>query len=88
MKMLVIILQDEDAVNVSQALLSSDLCVNRIASTGGFLRQGTSTLMVGVEDDKVDRAIQIINDNCSPTIEPILKRASLFIINVEQFEQL
>jgi uncharacterized protein YaaQ len=88
MKMIVAILKDEDAEAVSQALIGMGLCVTRIASTGGFLRQGTSTIMVGVENEKVDEAIKVIQENCAPTVEPILRRATVFVFNVEHFEQI
>lgn len=87
MKMIVAILQDEDAESVTQTLMTSNLYVTEIASTGGFLRQGSSTLMIGVDDESVDDVIQIINHNCTPSVEPMLKRASLFVLNVEHFEQ-
>jgi len=87
MKMIVAILPDEDAEVVAQALTTSELSVNRIASTGGFLRLGSSTLMIGVEDQHIDEVIQIINNNCTLSVEPMLKRATLFILNVEYFEQ-
>ena len=87
MKMIVTILRDEDSETVTHALMNSDICVTEIASTGGFLRQGSSTLMIGVDDESVDDAIQIINNNCTPTVEPMLKRATLFVLNVEHFEQ-
>ena len=85
--MIVAILPDEDAEVVAQALTISELSVNRIASTGGFLRLGSSTLMIGVEDQHIDEVIQIINNNCTPSVEPMLKRVTLFILNVEYFEQ-
>jgi uncharacterized protein YaaQ len=87
MKMIVAILQDEDTETVTQALMNSGLCVTEIASTGGFLRQGSSTLMIGVDDGSVDDTIQLINNNCTPSVEPMLKRATLFVLNVEHFEQ-
>ena len=87
MKMIVAILQDEDAETVTQALMDSELSVTEIASTGGFLRQGSSTLMIGVNDESVDEAIQIINNNCTPSVEPMQRRATLFVLNVEHFEQ-
>ena len=87
MKMIVAILQDEDSESVIEALMTSELCVAEIASTGGFLRQGSSTLMIGLDDASVDDAIQIINNNCTPSVEPMLKRATLFVLNVEHFEQ-
>jgi uncharacterized protein YaaQ len=88
MKMIVSIVKDEDTDPVIVALAEQGYTVTRIASTGGFLRQGRSTLMVGVEANKVDDAIQVINDNCAPTVEPILRRATLFVLNVEHFEEL
>ena len=87
MKMIVAILQDEDSEAVTKALVNSEYSVTEIASTGGFLRQGSSTLMIGLDNDSVDDAIQIINQNCTPSVEPMIKRATLFILNVEHFEQ-
>ena len=88
MKMLVTILKDEDAESVTNGLSNIGLCVTRIASTGGFFRQGQSTLMVGVTEEKVDLAIETINDNCAITVEPIARRATIFVLNVEHFEQI
>ena len=87
MKMIVAILPDEDAESVNHALINSDLYVTEIASSGGFLRQGSSTLMIGVGDDSVDDAIQIISNNCATSVELMRKRATLFVLNVEHFEQ-
>ncbi|MBU0511676.1 MAG: cyclic-di-AMP receptor [Chloroflexi bacterium] len=88
MKMIVAILQDDDAESVSQALIEAGMTVTRIASTGGFLRQGRSTLMVGAEKEKVDDVIKLIDKNCAPSIEPMHKKATLFVLNVEHFEQI
>ncbi len=87
MKMIVAIVQDEDSENISNALITNNFRVTRIASTGGFFRRGSTTLMIGLNDDRVDPAIQVIRDNCSPPIEPGLKRVSLFVLNVAHFEQ-
>ncbi len=86
MKMMVAILRDEDTVSISNKMVDMGFNVTRIASTGGFLRQGRSTLMVGLEDEYVDQAIQAINEICVPTIEPYLRRATIFILDVEYFE--
>jgi uncharacterized protein YaaQ len=88
MKMIVTILRDEDSECVSETLAENGLFVTRIASSGGFLRQGRSTLMVGVEESKVDQAIQLINDSCTPSVEPMLRKATVFVLNVEHFEQI
>ncbi len=88
MKMIVAIIHDSDNEPVSQALISAGLRVTRIASTGGFLRRGSSTLMIGLEEEKVDEAIQIIRDNTSPPDEPGMRRATLFVLNVDHFSQI
>jgi len=88
MKMLVTILNDEDSVCVYEALHEANFTVTRIDSTGGFLRQGNSTLMIGADDTRVDEAIELINTQCSPSIEPIARRATVFVLNVEHFEQI
>ena len=88
LKLLVAILKNEDTESVTQALTNMDLSVARIASTGGFFRQSRRTLLIGVEKDKVDLAIQAINKSCAPTIEPISRRATVFLLNVEHFERL
>ena len=88
MKMILAILRDEDSENVSHALVKADYRVTRIASTGGFFRRGSTTLMIGVNDEQVDHAIQIVRQSCAPAIEPGLKRATLFVLNVAYFEQI
>ena len=60
MKLIVVILRDNDNEPVSQGLIQQGFRVTRIASTGGFLRRGMSTLMIGVEDDRVEQAIAVI----------------------------
>jgi uncharacterized protein YaaQ len=87
MKLIVAILRDEDTENVSHALIDCEFRVTQIASTGGFLRRGSTTLMIGVEDEKVEQAIQLIRKNCSPTDTGGKKRATLFVLNVASFEQ-
>ena len=49
--------------SVSRALTAEDYRVTLIASTGGFLRRGQSTLLIGVEDERVNHALEIIRDN-------------------------
>ena len=56
-----------------------------IASTGGFLRRGQTTLLIGAEDDQVEPAVKIIKQNCSPTPDPEQKRGIIFVLNVDQY---
>lgn len=88
MKMIVAIIRDHDNEPVSNALINSGFRVTRIASSGGFLRRGSSTLMIGVAEEKVDQAIQLIRDNTTIAEDPGLKRATLFVLDVKEFTQI
>jgi uncharacterized protein YaaQ len=88
MKLIIAILRDEDSDPISKILVEQEFRVTQVASTGGFLRRGSSTLMVGVDDDKVDNAIEIIRSNISGTDEPGLRRATLFVLKVDRFVQI
>jgi uncharacterized protein YaaQ len=85
MKMIIAIVRDRDTNPVSTALTSAEFRVTHIASTGGFLRRGNSTLFIGLEDEKVDQAMEIIRTNLEPTDDPAQKRATLFVLNVNHF---
>jgi uncharacterized protein YaaQ len=85
MKMIIAIVRDRDTNPVSTALTSAEFRVTHIASTGGFLRRGNSTLFIGVEDEKVDQALEVIRTNLEPADDPAQKRATLFVLNVNHF---
>ena len=87
MKLIIAIIRDEDSEPVSSALVTAGLRATRIASTGGFLRRGSTTLMIGVEDEKVDEAIQVVREHCAPTVESGMRRATLFVLKVDRFTQ-
>jgi len=64
MKLIVAIVQDEDASRLVSSLMSEGYGVTKLATTGGFLRSGNTTLLVGVDDDKFDNAMKIIERVC------------------------
>jgi uncharacterized protein YaaQ len=86
MKLIIAIIRDTDSEPVMQALTSEKFRVTRIASTGGLLKRGVATFLVGVEDDRVDVAIQWIREKCAPAVEGE-KRATIFVVPVEHFVQ-
>jgi len=86
MKMILAILRDVDSDSVTQALTAGKFRVTRIASTGGLLRRGRTTLLVGVDDERVEAAIQVLKETCSPAPQGE-KRATIFVVPVEKFEQ-
>jgi len=61
MKMIMAIVNSDDANAVVQNLMKAHFSVTRLASSGGFLRAGNVTILVGVEDEKVQDVIDIIH---------------------------
>ena len=64
MKLLIAIVQDEDATKLISALMSEGYGVTKLATTGGFLRAGNTTLLIGIEDCKLDGAMGVIEKVC------------------------
>jgi uncharacterized protein YaaQ len=64
MKLIIAIVQDEDASRLISTLMSDGYRVTKLATTGGFLRSGNTTLLVGVEDEKLKNAMSIIEKVC------------------------
>ena len=59
----------------------------RVASTGGFLRRGNVTLMLGVEGEKVEEVIDLLREACCPS-EDFQHRATIFVVDMPYFEQI
>jgi len=60
MKLVFAIVHDEDGHKVMDELNKNGFSVTKLCSTGGFLKSGNTTLLAGVEEDKVDTVIGII----------------------------
>jgi uncharacterized protein YaaQ len=88
MKLLIAILNDVDAEEVLRALVEHGFRATRIASTGGFLRRGSTTLLIGLESDRVNTAMQLIREACREPAQPGHRRATVFVVDVARFEQL
>ena len=88
MKLIIAIIQNTDSDAVSQALIEGKFRITKIASTGGFFRRGSTTFMIGVRDERVELAIEEIRKSLSPQVDPNEKRATLFVLPVESFDQI
>jgi uncharacterized protein YaaQ len=88
MKLIIAIIQDADNDRVSAALTDEKYRVTFIASTGGFLRSGRSTLLIGTEEDRVARALEIIRETSTQPKNENEKRATVFVVDVAKFTQL
>ncbi len=64
MKLVIAIIQDDDAADLLDILTENGFRVTKLATTGGFLKSGNTTLMIGVEEEKTKEVLNIIEDTC------------------------
>lgn len=85
MKLVIAIVQDEDASRLINKLMSEGFGATKLATTGGFLRSGNTTLLTGVEDDKMDTVMGIIEKTCksrkqmAPVHTPMTGSAGMYV---------
>lgn len=80
MKLVVAVVQDEDADHLVNEIVAAGYRVTRVSSTGSLLRTGNTSLIVGVDEAEVPSVISIIRATCkrrtqiavpySPALEP------------------
>jgi uncharacterized protein YaaQ len=92
MKLIVAIVKGDDADDVIRALLAAGHRLTRINTTGGFLRRGNATLLIGVEAAQVDEVINLIQESCPRRSEPApLEKgfpeyaANVFVLDASHF---
>ena len=64
MKLVYAIVRNDNEDDVVSQLTQHRYSVTRLSTTGGFLRKGNTTLMIGAEDEKVAEVIDIIKKEC------------------------
>jgi uncharacterized protein YaaQ len=69
MKFLIAIVQDYDCDRMLRAVTGCGFRATRISSTGGFLRAGNTTVLMGIEDDRVEKCINLIRQSCQTRTE-------------------
>ncbi len=86
------IIQDEYINKVSKMLLENKIRTTKLSSTGGFLKSGNTTLLIGVEDEEVNQVVELIKNICiSKKVETDGKDqvtvggANLFIVDIDQY---
>lgn len=94
-KLVIAVIQNEVADLVVDALLEADFRTTRLASTGGFLRRGNTTLMIGAEDDQVNLVLDLIKQSArsgmasNETNEGSpASAATVFVLDLEEYQRL
>jgi uncharacterized protein YaaQ len=84
-KLIVAIVNPEDAGPLVDALLERDFRATRLPSSGGFLRQTNATVMLGVDEDSIDEVLGLIREHCHARTQlvnpmpPILEPGEFFL---------
>ncbi len=76
MKLIIAIVSNDDSSKVSSALTKERFQVTKLATTGGFLLAGNTTFLIGTEDEKVDRVIELISDHSKKRTQMVPSSAS------------
>lgn len=62
--MVIAIVQDQDSQELADQLVKNHFRATKLATTGGFLKAGNTTFLCGVEDDKLDDLLNVIDKTC------------------------
>ena len=64
MKLIIAIVQDEDSQKFISEMMKAGFSITKLATTGGFLRIGNTTMMIGVDESRVEEALGMIEHIC------------------------
>jgi uncharacterized protein YaaQ len=64
LKLVIAVVQGDDAGPTVEALSAAGISSTRVSSSGGFLQQGNVTLLIGIDEAKLAETLQVIRENC------------------------
>lgn len=92
MKLIICIVQNEDSSVLQDELVKNGVQATKLSSTGGFLKSGNTTLLIGTEEENVSMVMSIIEKNCGrrtqvtmsdPTFDHMLEYDFRYPINID-----
>ncbi|MCS1352356.1 cyclic-di-AMP receptor [Mechercharimyces sp. CAU 1602] len=84
MKLIIAIVQDKDSQRLLKELIKENIRVTKLATSGGFLREGNTTFMIGIEEEKVGSVLALIEKNCQAR-QQMMSPVSPFSTNAEGY---
>jgi len=86
MKLILAIIQDHVAQDVLHELSENKIRATKLSSTGGFFKKGNTTILIGIEDEKVDRVKEMILNisKNKETVDYITANTVMFVLNMNQ----
>ena len=85
MKLMIAIVNDEDYDKIAHQLTEEEYRVTCIASTGGLFRRGSTTLLIGLEEEKIPRAMEIIKEHSTSTEGIGTHKAAIFVLDIKEY---
>ncbi|MDY4788291.1 MAG: cyclic-di-AMP receptor [Bacilli bacterium] len=88
MKLIFAIVSRQDTNTVCDALIDRGYYVTKLATTGGFLKVGNTTLLIGVDETQVDDVLKIIEDHSKTRKEivPLISPSEIGIYSSQTME--
>jgi len=91
LKLIIAIIQDDYISNVLKTLMENKVRTTKLSSTGGFLKSGNTTLFIGVEDNEIDKVVDLIKTQTKSkniqkgTDEITVGGANLFVMDIDKY---
>lgn len=63
MKLIIAIIQDKDSNRLSNLFIQANVRATKLSTTGGFLKSGNTTFMIGAEDDRINDILDLIKES-------------------------
>lgn len=64
-RLLCAVVHNDDANPVNDALVAAGFRTTRINAQGGFLRRGNAVFLIGIRQDALDQALQLVRGACT-----------------------
>lgn len=87
MKLILAIIQDHIVQDVLNELSENKIRATKLSSTGGFFRKGNTTILIGIEEEKLDRVKEMILNisKNKETVDDKTANTVMFVLNMDQF---
>lgn len=89
MKLIVVIMEDDLSHILSKELLENKISSTKLSSTGGFLKKGNTTMLIGADVEKEQSILDLIKKVCDENdIESDNEsKANIFVMDLEDFKK-
>lgn len=89
MKLIVVIMEDDLSHILSKELLENKISSTKLSSTGGFLKKGNTTMLIGTNVEKEQSILDLIKKVCDENdIESDNEsKANIFVMDLEDFKK-